>query len=218
MTVATDARLVSLNTGRPAPLPHRDRQVETSFVKASIQSSLWLGHNGLDGDEQADKKNHGGPDKAVCLYALEHYPYWEKRLGSELPEAAFGENFSTTGFTESEVCIGDVYRVGSATVQVNQPRQPCYKLAARHGTKELALWVEETGFTGFYLRCLEPGEVSAGDNFTLVERPDHGLSVAEANRVMHHDKQDKADIERLLSVPELANSWRKQLEKRLADL
>lgn len=216
MTVTASARLVTLNTGNPAPLPYRGRQVETSFVKASVPGALRLGHDGLESDEPADKKNHGGPDKAVCVYALEHYPYWEERLGVELPEAAFGENFSTTGLTEPEVCIGDVYRVGGAAVQVSQPRQPCYKLAARHGIKELALWTEETGFTGFYLRCLEPGEVSAGDNFVLIERPGHGVSVAEANRVMHHDKQDRAGIERLLSVAALADSWRAQLDKRLA--
>ena len=165
MTVTASAQLVSLNTGRPALLPYRGRQVETSFVKVAVPDSLWLGYAGLAGDEQADKQNHGGLDKAVCVYALEHYPYWEEWLGTKLPEAAFGENFSTTGLTESEVCIGDVYRVGNATVQVSQPRQPCYKLAARHGIKELALWTEETGFTGFYLRCPEPGEVRAGDEF-----------------------------------------------------
>jgi MOSC domain-containing protein YiiM len=136
----------------------------------------------------------------------------DRRLGP----AAFGENFSTQGFTESAVCVGDVYGVGTAVVQVSQPRQPCFKLAARHGVKELALWVQETGLTGFYFRVLEEGEVAAGDEIALLERPAPEVSVAEANRVMHLDKQDVAGIERLLAVAELSANWRRTFEKRLS--
>ncbi len=100
-------------------------------------------------------------------------------------------------------------------MRVSQPRQPCFELAARHGVRELALWVQEAGFTGFYLRCLEPGEVRAGDDIVLLERPARSVSITEANRVMHRDKYDVAGIERLLGIPELSVSWRRTLEERL---
>lgn len=213
---SVSARLESLNVGRPAPLGYRGRQVPSGFRKEPVSRSLWLGETGLEGDAQADLENHGGPEKAVCVYPLEHYPYWEERLSRALEPAAFGENFSTEGLLEAGVCIGDVYRVGSTLVQVSQPRQPCFKLAARHGVKELALWVQETGRTGFYLRCVEPGEVRVGEKIELVERPKRGVSVAEANRVMHRDRYDVEGIERLLALPTLSASWRRTLKKRLS--
>ena len=210
-----NARLVSLNVGEPKPLAYRGKHVQSGFCKSPEPGGLWLGETGLEGDGQADLENHGGPEKAVCVYPLEHYPYWQERLERPLEPGAFGENFSTEGLLESDVCIGDVYRVGGALVQVSQPRQPCYKMAARHGVKELALWVLETGFTGFYFRCLEPGEVRAGEGISLVRRARTPVSLAEANRVMHHDKRDVESIELLLAVPELAASWRRTFEKRL---
>lgn len=210
-----NARLVSLNVGEPKPLAYRGKHVQSGFRKSPEPGGLWLGETGLEGDGQADLENHGGPEKAVCVYPLEHYPYWQERLERPLEPGAFGENFSTEGLLESDVCIGDVYRVGGALVQVSQPRQPCYKMAARHGVKELALWVLETGFTGFYFRCLEPGEVRMGEGISLVRRARTPVSLAEANRVMHHDKRDVESIELLLAVPELAASWRRTFEKRL---
>lgn len=213
------ASLISLNVGQPRPLAYRGKHVQSGFRKSPVQAAeaLWLGETGLEGDAQADLKNHGGPDKAVCVYPLEHYPYWSARLGRSLKPGAFGENFSTERLLEPEVCVGDVYQVGSAIVQVSQPRQPCFKMAARHGVKELAWWVQEAGFTGFYFRCLEPGEAQAGGDIALLERSAAEVTVEEANRVMHHDKRDAAGIERLLEVPELSANWRQTFEKRLVD-
>lgn len=211
-----EARLSSLNVGTPAPMDHRGKTVSSGIVKTPVSGPLWLSRIGLEGDAQADLKNHGGPEKAVCVYPLEHYPYWEERLGRTLRPGSFGENFGVEGLVEPGVCIGDTYRVGRATVQVSQPRQPCFKLAARHGVKELALWVQETGFTGFYLRCLESGTVSPGDGIEWISRPEGTVSVAEANRVMHRDRRDVAGIERLLSVAELSANWRRTLTKRLS--
>jgi MOSC domain-containing protein YiiM len=212
-----NARLVSLNVGEPRPLTQGNKSVPSAIFKSLVSRPLWLGNTGLEGDAQADLQNHGGPEKAVCVYPLEYYPYWAARLEKELEPGTFGENFSTEKLFESEVCIGDTFRVGSATVQVSQPRQPCFKLAARHGAKELALWIREAGFTGFYLRCLEPGEVRAGDEIVLLERLARSASITEANRVMHRDKHDVAGIERLLTIPELSVSWRHTLEERLYD-
>lgn len=217
--MSLSASLISLNVGQPRPLAYRDKHVSSGFRKSPVQAAevLWLGETGLEGDAQADLKNHGGPDKAVCVYPLEHYPYWSARLDRSLEPGAFGENFSTERLLEPEVCVGDVYRVGGAVVQVSQPRQPCFKMAARHGVKELAWWVQKAGFTGFYFRCLEPGEVRVGSDIALQERSAAGVTVEEANRVMHHDKRDVAGIQCLLAVPELAANWRRTFEKRLVD-
>lgn len=217
---AVNAKIASLNVGRPRPLVYRGKHVRSGFVKAPVSESVWLSRTNLDGDRQADLRVHGGAEKAVCVYPLEHYPYWRRRLGRDLPVAAFGENFSTEGFTESGVCVGDVYRIGTsdkgATVQLSQPRQPCFKLGARHELPELVLWVQQTGRTGFYFRVLEEGEVGPGDEISLLKRPDHGFTVTEANRLMHHDKTDLAGVERLLAVEELAESWRSKFAKRLS--
>ena len=189
-------------------------------MKAPVTGPVWLSGTNLSGDEQADKRVHGGPEKAVCVYPLEHYSYWEERLGRELSKAAFGENFTTERLTESGVCIGDVFRVGEsgrgAVMQVSQPRRPCFKLGARYGIPELVLWVQETGLTGFYCRVLEEGEVRAGDGIPLVERLHSRASVSEANRVMHRDKSDREGLERLVAVEELSESWRVKFEKRLS--
>ena len=211
----TSARLISLNVGLPRSLKHGTGQVRSGIFKSPVQGTLRLGENGLEGDAQSDTEHHGGADKAVCVYATEHLPYWSERLGTELRPSAFGENFSMEGLVESEARIGDVFRVGTALVQVSQPRIPCFKLAARHGEGKLALWVKETGLTGFYLRCLEPGEIRAGDELYPVERPGHDFTIEEANRVMHGDGQDAASIERLRALPELSAEWKRMLGSRL---
>lgn len=208
-------KLISLNVGIPGTLTYLGKEVPSSFVKTAVQSAVWLNRDGLAGDEQADLKNHGGPDKAVCVYPQEHYSYWSSRLNRTLPVAAFGENFTTAGLLEGAVCIGDIFEVGGATVQVSQPRQPCFKLAARHEEPTLALWVQETGLTGFYFRCLKAGWVSSGKPLELVHRNPYKITVAEANRLMHHDKDDVKGLERLLDMPELSSSWRRTFEKRL---
>ena len=210
------AQLVSLNVGQPAPLAFRGGTVPSAIRKQPVAGPLRLGPTGLAGDAQADLRVHGGPDKAVCVYPTEHLAHWSARLGRRLAPAAFGENFSVAGLLEADACLGDVYRVGTVLVQVSQPRQPCYKLATRQGEPVFALWVQESGWTGFYFRCLEPGEVQAGDMITLVERPAPGCTVAEANRLLHRDKYDRAGLERLLAVAALSASLRRTFEERLA--
>jgi MOSC domain-containing protein YiiM len=209
-------RIVSLNVGQPQPLKFREGTVLTGSFKTPVVGPVRLGPTGLAGDVQADLRVHGGPDKAVCVYPTEHLPHWSERLGRRLVPGAFGENFSIVDLLEDDACIGDVYRVGSALVQVSQPRQPCYKLATRNGEPAFALWVQESGRTGFYFRCLEPGEVQAGDTIALVERPAPDCTVLEVNRVLHRDRHDRAGVERLLARPELATSLRRTLQGRLA--
>ncbi len=208
--------LASLNVGKPKPLERRGRPIPSAIFKTPVEVAVRLSETGLEGDEQADLRVHGGPDKVVCAYCVENLPYWSKVLGNCLAPGAFGENFSVEGMMEPDVYIGDVHEVGDAVVQVSQPRQPCFKLAARHGLPEMALLVQESGKKGFYFRCLDAGEVRRGDEISLVERPAGAVSVAEANRVMHRDKADRAAAERLLEAPGLSASWRKSLERRLS--
>ena len=203
--------VLSINVGLPNVLKHGNKEVQSGIRKSPVAGSIQVTQNGLPGDGQADLKNHGGSDKAICVYSADHFPYWEQRLGFQFNAGAFGENFTLSGSSELEWCIGDQVRVGTALLQVTQPRQPCYKLGARHEKPELTAWVTQTGYTGFYLRVLEEGEVTAGEPVVVVERDPAGITIAEANRIMHHDKTDAEGIQRLLAVPALSDSWRETL-------
>ena len=187
-----EARIVSLNVGRAAPLRHARGEVPSAIRKTAAAGAVALGALGLDGDEQADLRVHGGPDKALCVYPREHAAWWASALGIDLPPGGAGENLSTVGLLEADVVIGDVYRIGAAEganvgplVQVSQPRQPCYKLAARHGNPQIAVAVQEAGTTGFYFRRVEAGELRSGDSIALVERPAHGAAAAFAAETGH---------------------------------
>jgi len=199
--------------GRIRQLRYGRRTVETAFVKEPVAGSLRLSALGFPGDEHA-YHDHGGPDMAVLVYPMEHYAHWES-LGLELvTPGAFGENLTVSGLTETDVHLGDIYEVGSAFVQVTQPRSPCYKIAARHGIKELPRLVQDTGFIGYLLRVLSEGDVEAGDSMRLVERGDHGVTVAEAGRVANVDRNDRATARRVLAVEALGSSTRRKLEAR----
>lgn len=215
------ATLISLQVGKPSSQHTSgadDRQPAdwiTGFFKNPTDAPVWLGEANLEGDGQADLRVHGGPDKAVNVYPSEHLAYWQQQLGaSEAPAGAFGENFTTSGLIETAVCIGDVYRIGTALVQVSQPRQPCWKLARRWGCPDLPARVRATGRTGWYLRTLEPGQVRRGDVIGLVERPFPRWSVAEANRVMHDSHSPAAECRELAGCPALAANWREKLLSR----
>lgn len=209
------AWIMSLNVGLPAPLKHKEKEVSSGIDKRPVPGQVWLTRLHFEGDGQADLVHHGGVEKAVCVYPHEHYPFWEKELDRTLDWGAFGENLTTEGLTEQSVCIGDVYRMGEALVQVSQPRQPCYKLSVKYGQPELPLMVQETGFTGFYFRVLEEGHVGAGDRLELVRRHPEGITVSYANRIMHQEKDNREAIRRILSVEPLSANWRATFEKRL---
>lgn len=157
---------------------------------------------GFDGDGQADRVNHGGTDKAVCVYPFDHYAHWEKALGRGMEPGAFSENLTVLGAVEAGVCIGDVFGVGEAVLQVSQPRTPCGKLAGKNGQRLLTRWVGQTGFTGFYMRVLSEGLVSGGDAFELVEGHPDRISVADVNDVFFGRSADLAVIKRLANMPE----------------
>lgn len=207
--------LLWLSVGQPAPMRIDGQLVQTAILKHPARGAVHLDEHGLAGDKQADVRAHGGPDKAVCVYASEHYAFWENHLGTALEPAAFGENFTTAGLVETEMCIGDIYAVGGARVQVSQPRSPCFRLAAIHNRPELINEVAETGFTGFYLRCLSPGLVAAGDSLTLVERRSPGVTVDMANQSAYLRDADPELIRSVADAEGLAPGWRRGLRSRL---
>lgn len=188
----------------------------TSFLKSEIQGPVWLGTENLAGDRQADRRVHGGPDKAVCVYPAAHYPVWRAELGlATLADGGFGENFTVGGACEADVCIGDVYRIGAAIVAVSQPRTPCWKISRRWGCAELTARVRDTGRSGWYLRVMQEGFVAAGQFMELVERPFPRWTVAEANRLMARDRGEAAAT--LAQCPALAAGWRERLRVRVED-
>lgn len=190
----------------------------TAIRKRPASDPVRLSALGFDGDEQADTENHGGPDKAVCVYSHAHYPYWEREFGMMLPFGAFGENVTVAGLREEDVRIGDVFRLGSALVQISQPRRPCYKLGDRFGRPDLPLIVERTGYTGFYMRVLQGGFVAPGDMMRLERRGEAGATVAFAADVLFRRREDADAIRALLAVEALAASARASLERRLVRL
>jgi MOSC domain-containing protein YiiM len=218
MSVSTAIPLLSLNIGSVQTRFYRGKEARSGIEKTTVDQVLSLTKLGLVGDEQADLEHHGGEDKAICVYSFDHYPHWEKVLKHTLPYGSFGENFTIERLDESEVHIGDIFEVGTAVVQVSQPRQPCWKLAMKWGLDELPILVTDRGATGFYFRVLKVGEVQTGDPLILKETHPALITVAEANRVMHKDRDDIEGIRRLLEVDELSASWVKSLTSRLTRL
>lgn len=210
-------RIHSVNIAQPQLRARNGAEVLTGGDKLPVAGAD-LHTLGLAGDDQADKVNHGGADKAVCVYSYDHYPYWEQKLGRTLAPGAFSENLTVQGIDEREVCIGDVFQAGSALVQVSMPRTPCAKLAGKHDEPQLAKWVADANATGFYLRVLEEGQVAPGDSFTLVQAHPEHISVASVVDIIFDRSRDRALIARLAQMPEFGATGRALFAKRLEKL
>jgi len=203
----------SLNIGIPKKESFHGKDFLTGMCKKPVAGPHLLTKLGFEGDGVGDRKHHGGEDKAVCVYSLDHYAHWRSVLGIEMPGAAFGENLSVEGLREGDVCLGDVYRIGTAVVQVSQPRQPCGTLAARYGRNDLIKLVADSGRTGLYFRVLTEGLAQAGDVISLVERDARGVTVDFANHIFYHDHTDRDGIEKVLAVPALSLSWQRSFQE-----
>ncbi|MDR6227284.1 MOSC domain-containing protein [Desmospora profundinema] len=198
--------------GAPDPM---ERPWTSAIIKQPVDGPVYLSKTGLAGDGVADQKNHGGPEKAVLAYPFAHYATWREELDRfDIPVGAFGENFLVTDMKEEAVCIGDTYRVGEATVQVSQPRQPCWKPARRMRIKDLVLRMQETGRTGWYFRVLKEGEVKAGQVLQLVERPFPKWTIARCNEIQYHRPHDHQAAAELAACPLLSQSWAEGLARR----
>jgi MOSC domain-containing protein YiiM len=215
--------IVSIQTGRATTYEHagaadgKSRSWTTAFVKTPVAGRVRVGELGLEGDEQAERKNHGGLDKAVLAYSADHYAYWRDHLSlTEMPFGGFGENLSIAGCQECAVCIGDRWRAGEVLFEVSQPRQPCWKMARRWQIVDLPKQVIQNGRSGWYLRVLEPGELTAGMAIELVSRPRPTWTLARANRLLYHEQGNIAGMEELANLPELSRAWREELLERIA--
>jgi MOSC domain-containing protein YiiM len=212
-------KVISVNVGKPALVIVNDQPVSTGIFKEPIDGRVMLRTLNLDGDRQADLSVHGGPDKAVYVYPSEHYLFWKHELPEmELPWGMFGENLTTTGLLETEIHIGDRFRLGSAEVRVTQPRMPCYKLAIRFERNDIIKRFLVSERTGFYLSVLKEGEVGAGDEFELVERNKSGVTVVDVVRLYSSDKRDLDLLRRAIATESLPNSWREHFRARLRRL
>lgn len=207
--------LVSLNLGMPKEVTYGENLIRTGINKSQVNEPAFLSSLKFEGDGQADLIHHGGIDKAVCVYSYNHYSYWEKELNRNLAYGAFGENITVQGMLEEDVCIGDIFQVGEAVVQVSQPRQPCFKLAKKYDVPKLPLYFQNTGYTGFYFRVLKEGWVSPTDSLAKIQTDPKGISIAYANHMMHKEKRNFEGIRRILEVDALSTSWKKTFEKRL---
>jgi MOSC domain-containing protein YiiM len=212
-----DVVIRTLLAAAVAPLGRR--QVPSGIDKRPLAGRHGVGITGLAGDAQGDTKHHGGPEKALHHYALDHYTRWRAGhpgLGPRLARpGAFGENISTLGMTEADVCIGDTYRLGTALVQVSQGRQPCWRLNERFDNPAMARLVQETGRTGWYYRVLQEGSVAAGDVIRLVERPLPDWPLTRVIDLLYRRTLDTDALAELAELPQLAVSWRDLAGRRL---
>ncbi len=188
----------------------------TGIFKAPVDGAVNVTSYGLAGDAQADVKDHGGPDKAVCAYSADHYEDWRQRFGMDhLAFGAFGENLSLGSLDEHHICIGDRWSAGDVLIRVSQPRQPCWKLERKWRRDTLINEVIASGRTGWYFRVERGGSLQRGLAMTLLERPHPMWTIAAANNVWHHRIGDPAA---LAKVPGLSEAWRRALARRVAHL
>ena len=191
------------------------RPYDTSFVRTPDTQSRWLYTTHLEGNEQADKKNHGTPNQAVLLYAASHYPEWQAELGQqEIGPGGFGENFTVTGLSEQTACIGDIYALGEARIQVTGPRYPCTKIEKRWCMAGLTKRVAETGRTGWYCRVLQEGEVHHRMPIVLIDRPYPQWTIALVNDFGHDRNADVKLARELAACPLLADFWQELVVER----
>ena len=206
-------KLLSVNVGRPRLIAFHGVTVSSAIAKRPCGGPVMVRALNVDGDRQANLDVHGGEHKAVYAYPFEHYAYWREALGrDDLAHGQFGENFTVQGLLEEDVCIGDRYRVGRAVLEVTQPRVPCRNLAARMKNPEFPKLFLRSQRSGFYLRVIEEGEVSAGQSIERIEVGAEKMSVKEIHTLYFYDQDNIEGIRRALRVPALSNEWRGQLE------
>jgi MOSC domain-containing protein YiiM len=212
-------KVVSVNVGLPCEVMWHGRTVTTGIYKEPVAGRVALRTLNLDGDRQADLSAHGGKDKAVYWYPIEHYACWKKELPDrELPLGVFGENFTTEGLLEDSVHLGDRFSVGSAEVVVTQPRMPCYKLGIRFGSDDMVKRFLASGRSGFYVAVRREGEVGAGDEIKVIAREENAVPVSAITHLYiakRYGDDDVALLRRALRVAALPESWKEYFRKRL---
>lgn len=211
-------RLLSVNVGLPQDIIWEGKTVHTGIWKAPVTGPRMVRRLNIDGDGQGDLHGHGGERRAVFVYQMDSYRYWQNYLRrSDFSYGQFGENFTVDGLADAEVCIGDRYRIGGALFEVTQPRVTCYRLGIRMNEPEIAALVVKHGRPGFYFRVLEEGEVEAGAEITQVAAGPERMSVSEIDALLYMPGHPRDQLERALRIPSLSVGWRRSFEALLAE-
>jgi MOSC domain-containing protein YiiM/N-acetylglutamate synthase-like GNAT family acetyltransferase len=207
-------KIRSVNVGEPRELKWRGSTLRSAIVKEPVSSPVRVEALGLDGDTQVDLRVHGGVDKAVYLYPSEHYAVWERQLGQSLSPGALGENLTSEGILEADLHVGDTVEVGTALLQVSEPRLPCVKLAARYQREDLPRVFKRTGLPGIYFRVLRPGVLGAGDEVRVVSRYPEDWSIARVFRLLTGEEPDRGVEARLAALAPLGRGARDTFRRR----
>jgi MOSC domain-containing protein YiiM len=211
-------QVLSVNVAKPIVVPSKDGDVLTGIYKLPIQEPVMARKTNIDGDGQADLRNHGGIDKAVYAFPNEHYDFYQSCLDQQTAEYGyFGENFTVEGMLESEVRIGDQFILGEAVFEVSQPRSPCFKLAIKFGDADVVKIMVDSGKTGFYLRVLKEGMIQAG-RVKPVFSNTSALTVAQVHQLMYVDILNVDMLKKSTDSSALSDSWRGQFSSRLNKL
>jgi len=210
-----DMKVISVNVGLPREVAWDSGSVRTGIYKQPVRGPVRVQRLNLVGDKQADLSVHGGPYKASYAYPAEHYAYWCRELGEELPWGMFGENLTTEGLDESTVGIGDRFRVGTAELSVTQPRVPCYKLGIRFGRPEMVKRFLNSRRTGFYFAVAQEGQVDSGDPIELIARNENSLTVTEIFRLYAFETDDRETLQKAVQLEALPESWRGYFQEKI---
>jgi MOSC domain-containing protein YiiM len=204
--MSPQGRVVSVNVGTPRPIRWLGQQAMTAIWKSPVEGRVGLRGVNLDGDDQADRSAHGGPDKAVYAYAQEDAQWWEMQLGRSIDPGGFGENLTLAGVDLTGALIGERWQIGGAIIEVAQPRFPCWKLGARMNDSDFPQRFAEAGRPGAYLRVITEGDVGARDEVFLLRRPAHGVTIGTVCDIY---LRDRARASLLLAVPALAEGLKR---------
>ncbi|MET0968928.1 MAG: MOSC and FAD-binding oxidoreductase domain-containing protein [Tardiphaga sp.] len=211
------ARLLSVNVGLPRDIAWQGKTVHTGVWKDPVEGRRMVRRLNVDGDGQGDLAGHGGEHRAVFVYQMDSYRFWQSELGrNDFSYGQFGENFTVDGLTDREVCIGDRYRIGKALFEVTQPRVTCYRVGIRMNEPQMAALLVAHGRPGFYLRVLAEGEVGAGDEIVQVATGDERMTVAEVDALLYQPGHPREALKRALRIPALSAGWRGSFEALLA--
>ena len=209
-------KILSVNVSIPKEIEFRGQKITTGIFKEPVEGRIMLRNLNLDGDKQADLTVHGGSDKAVYAYPIEHYQFWRKVYPNiEMLNGMFGENFTIEGLMENEVGIGDSFEIGSSKVIATQPRMPCYKLGVKFGRMDVLKKFLASGRSGIYFKVLEEGEVGAGDPIIKIKRDSNRVTISDIVRMYTSDREDINMMQRAVKVEDLPEGWREYFLERI---
>jgi MOSC domain-containing protein YiiM len=206
--------VLSVNVGLPREFEYNGRSARSAIWKLPVAGRVAARGVNLAGDDQADRRVHGGPDKAVYAYAVEDLRWWEQELGRSLQYGGLGENLTTEGIDVNGALVGERWAIGTTTMEVSEPRVPCWRLGVRMNDGGFPRRFTEALRPGAYLRILVEGDVGAGDEIRVIERPDHDLTIRDVLRIYAFDR---GEVERFLAIPRMSESWRGWAEDRVQE-